>query len=311
MARKPRIHYPGAFYHVMLRGNGGQDIFSSDTDLIRFNLLLQEGVERYQHRIHAFCLMRNHVHLVIQVGQVSLSRIMQNVSFRYTRHFNKYQKRIGHLFQGRYKALLVDSDSYLVELVRYIHCNPIRSGIVSKLDDYSWSSHTAYLGKTVIPWLTKEIVLTQFAKNTNKAIKLYENFVQMGIAEKHRQEFHSGMCDGRILGNDSFSEKALSLAEKKSSRKITFSQIINAVVKEYGITERSLSEPGKTRLFAEARAVAAFLVQEEEHLSLTDLGKLLNRDLAALSRAASRIRDRLRVNSKLAKRVSSLREKIL
>ncbi len=310
MARKPRIHYPGAFYHVMLRGNGGQDIFCSDSDLIRFNLLLQEGVERYQHRIHAFCLMRNHVHLVIQVSQVSLSRIMQNVSFRYTRHFNKHQNRMGHLFQGRYKALLVDSDNYLLELVRYIHCNPIRSGIVGKLDDYPWSSHTAYIGKTVIPWLTIKLVLTQFANNTNKAIKSYKNFVQMGIAEKHIKEFHSGMGDGRILGNDRFSERALSQAAMKSSRKLSFPQIINAVCKEYGIKERSLPEPGKKRLFAEARAVVALLVLEEEHLSLTDLGKLFNRDLAALSRAASRLRGKLCEKSKLASRVSSLQKRL-
>jgi len=91
MARKPRIHFPGAFYHVILRGNGGQDIFSIDDDRIRFLLLLQEGLERYKHRIHGFCLMSNHVHLLIQVGDVSLSKIMQNVSFRYTRYYNAQQ----------------------------------------------------------------------------------------------------------------------------------------------------------------------------------------------------------------------------
>jgi len=160
----------------MLRGNGGQDIFSTDSDRIRFNLLLQEGLERYQHRIHAFCLMNNHVHLVIQVGQESLSRIMQNVSFRYTRHFNKHQKRIGHLFQGRYKAMLIDGDRYLLELVRYIHCNSTRSKIVRNPENYPWSSHTAYLGKTEIPWLTKDFVLAQFAKSTNKAKRLFADF---------------------------------------------------------------------------------------------------------------------------------------
>lgn len=131
----------------------------------------------------------------------------------------------------------------------------------------------------------------------------------MGIAEKHRQEFHAGMSDGRILGNDTFSEKARSLSEKNSRRKITFSQIINAVCKEYGIKERRLSEPGKQRLFAEARAVAAFLVQEERDLSLTDLGKRFNRDLAALSRAAGRLRDRISNNPNLADRVSALQQK--
>jgi hypothetical protein len=93
----------------------------------RFYFLLQEGVEKYGHRVHAFCLMTNHVHLAIQVGEVPLSRIMQNIGFRYTTYLNRRKKRTGHIFQGRYKALLIDADSYLLELVRYIHCNPVRA----------------------------------------------------------------------------------------------------------------------------------------------------------------------------------------
>ena len=126
MVRKTRIHYFGAVYHVILRGNGGQDIFYSQEDRYRLYLLLQEGIERFGHRIHAFCLMTNHLHIVVQVGDIALSKIFQNVSFRYTRYINKKQNRIGHLFQGRYKALLIDADTYLLELVRYIHNNPLR-----------------------------------------------------------------------------------------------------------------------------------------------------------------------------------------
>jgi len=310
MARKPRIHYPGAFFHVMLRGNGGHDIFSSDADRTHFNLLLQEGVERYKHRIHAFCLMDNHVHLIIQVGGVSLSPIMQNVSFRFTRYFNVHQKRIGHLFQGRYKALLIDRNSYLLELVRYIHCNPVRSGIVKNPDEYKWSSHTAYLGKVNISWLTRKLVFSQFAKNQTAAAELYVDFIQQGVAENHRREFHTGAHDERILGDDSFSEKALALAQQKSKSTTTLSQIINAVCSEYEIDKMSLSEPGKKRPYAEARAITAFLVQEEEHLSLTDLGKLLHRDLAALSRAAGRIRERLNDNPKLNAKISSIKKQL-
>ena len=133
MARKSRIHYPGAVYHVILRGNGGQDIFFARQDRTRFYLLLQEGVERFGHRIHAFCCMTNHVHLAIQVAEIPLAKIMQNVSFRYTRHINNREKRIGHLFQGRYKALLIDADSYLLELVRYIHLKKKTEGRILKI----------------------------------------------------------------------------------------------------------------------------------------------------------------------------------
>lgn len=110
MVSKPRLNFPGKIYHVMLRGNGGQDIFLSDADRIRFNLLLQEGIERCKQRIQSFCLMNNHVHLLVQVGDMSLSPIMQIVSFSFTCYFNNQQKRVGHLFQGRYKVLLVDKD---------------------------------------------------------------------------------------------------------------------------------------------------------------------------------------------------------
>jgi len=106
MARKPRVHVPGGYYHVMMRGNMGSDLFFSEADYSRFFLLLQEGIERYGHRVHAFCLMTNHVHLLIQVGEIPLSRIIQNLGFRYTRYINSKRKEVGHLFQGRYKAIL-------------------------------------------------------------------------------------------------------------------------------------------------------------------------------------------------------------
>ena len=124
MARRARIHYPGAIYHVMLRGNGGQDIFFDDSDRVRFYELLEEGVERFHVRIPAFCLMGNHAHLVVQVAEIPLSRLIRNVSFRYTRYRNAKERRTGHLFQGRYKAIVFDEESYLEELVRYIHLNP-------------------------------------------------------------------------------------------------------------------------------------------------------------------------------------------
>lgn len=139
MARKPRVHYPTALYHVILRENGGQEIFFSKEDRFWFYLLLQEGIERYGHRIHAFCLMTNHIHLAIQVGDMTLARIIQNISVRYTRWVNWRQGRTEHLFQGGYKAALVDVDSYLLGLTRYIYLNPVRSGIVREPENYPWS----------------------------------------------------------------------------------------------------------------------------------------------------------------------------
>lgn len=310
MARKPRIHYPGAYYHVILRGNGGQDIFNSEADRSRFYLLIQEGIERYGHRIHAFCLMTNHVHLLVEVRIVPLSRIMQNLSFRYTRYVNAVKKRMGHLFQGRYKGLLIDEDSYLLELTRYIHCNPVRAGLVSDPGEYRWSSHQAYLGKESIPWLTIGSVLSQFSSQTKKARALYSQFLLAGAQEPHRQDFHAGPYEARILGDDYFSEKALAHAEEEASSRVSIEDVSKATCLIYNINEEVLAEPGKKQPAAEARAVAAYLVQEQEGLLLTELGVHLRRDIAALSRAAGRLRERTEGDIALRDRVKKIKLKI-
>ncbi|MFO7813311.1 MAG: transposase [Pelovirga sp.] len=140
MSRKPRIHYPGAIYRVILRGNARQAIFFDEADRCRFSLLGQEGTARSGHRVVALCQLTNHVHLAIQVGDAPLSRIIQNPSFPHTRWINWQQQRCGHLFQGRYKAVLVDADSHLLELTAYIHLNLVRAGVVDKPQNYPWSS---------------------------------------------------------------------------------------------------------------------------------------------------------------------------
>lgn len=130
----------------MLRGNDGQPIFFSEADKSRMCLLLQQGVERFGHSIEAFCFMSNHIHLAVRVSENSISRIIHHLAFRFTRYINRHYKRVGHLFQGRFKSVLVDDDDYLKELIRYIHLNPVRAGGVADPQYYVWSSHRAYMG---------------------------------------------------------------------------------------------------------------------------------------------------------------------
>lgn len=177
MARPPRIHYPGALYHVMLRGNGGADIFFDRNDRYHLYLLLQAGIAKYGHRLHAFCAMSNHLHLAVQVAEVPLSKIMQNVAFRYTRWINRKQGKMGHLFQGRYKAILVDQDAYLLALTRYIHLNPVRAGLVKDPSAYPWSGHRAYVGRESLPWLTTDWVLSQFASHAGHARRVIKRLL--------------------------------------------------------------------------------------------------------------------------------------
>jgi len=289
MARKPRIHYPGAVYHVILRGNAGDPIFFDDRDRYRLYLILQYAVEKFRCRIHAFCLMRNHIHLVVQVDEIPLSRIMQNISLRFTKWINHAQSRTGHLFQGRYKALLIDGDEYLLELVRYVHLNPVRAGTAATSEEYPWTGHRGYLGKEFIPWLTTDFVLPMLSPGIEQARNAYESFVRDGMGEGRRDEFHCGTCEGRILGDDAFAEETLVRANQKGERDYSLDEVVRAVCAHFQIPEEKLKAPGKVRPMTEARAVAAAVVQVSLHLRLTDLAKLLGRDVSALGKAAQRV----------------------
>ena len=311
MARKPRVHYKVALYHVMVRGNGGQNIFTDEEDRYHFYLFLQEGVEKFGHRIHAFCLMNNHVHLAIQVGEKPLSRIMQNLCFRYTQWFNSRQKRVGHLFQGRYKAIVVDADEYLAELVRYIHLNPVRAKLVKDPEKYRWSGHRAYMGQETLPWLTTEWVLSQFAQRQKTARTRYREFVANGKSEGHRAEFHQGTSEGRILGDDTFVERVYTESEQGEKKAVTLDDIIERVGNLYGLTAEEITAGGKQRYPAEARGMIAHLVREVSGLSLTDLSIRMKRDASSLSGAAERVLSRSKEDSDLAERKLLLEKALL
>jgi len=289
MARRLRIHYPAALYHVILRGNAGDPIFFDDRDRYRLYLILQYAVEKFRCRIHAFCLMSNHIHLVVQVDDVPLSRIMQNISLRFTKWINYSRSRTGHLFQGRYKALLVDADAYLLELVRYVHLNPVRAGMVATAEDYPWSGHHGYLGKELLPWLTTDLVLAILAEEKTAARQAYASFVLDGMGEGRRGEFHCGTCEGRILGDDAFSDEVLVRVRQKSEREYSLDEVIRGVCAHFQIADAQLSASGKVRPMTEARAVAAAIVQGSSHLRMTDLAQRLKRDVSALCKVAQRV----------------------
>lgn len=310
MARKPRIHLPGGLYHVIFRGNGGQPVFLADADRYRFYLLLQEGTIRFGYRVHAFCLMTNHIHLAIQVGDIPLSRGMQNLSFRYTRWINWREKKTGHLFQGRYKAVLVDGDRYLLELIRYIHLNPVRAGMVEAPEDYPWSGHRAYLGKEVLLWLTTDWMLGQFGKSAARARDRYISFIRDGLGEEHRPEFHGkGGEDSRLLGDDSFVDKCLSGSDGIPLR-LTAREIVEKVCRVYDLEEAELKTQSQSRNTSEARAVAGWLARELGCATLSDIAKLVNRDVGSISSAVRRLSNRMQQTRDIAERMRSLKAEL-
>ncbi len=307
MARKPRVHYPGALYHVILRGNAGQTIFFNDLDRTRFYLLVQEGIERFDHRIHAFCLMNNHVHLAIQVGKIPLSRILQNLSFRYTRWVNGRQKRSGHLFQGRYKAVLVDADIYLHALTRYIHLNPVRAGVVKEPGDYSWGSHRAYLGLEKIPWLTTDWVLSQFSEKPSAARRIYEKFIREGNKGGHQLEYYKGSkTDSRILGDDAFIDPMLGSKQLKTRSRVTLEGILKEVCRQNSVKANEWKDARKDHRLSEARGMAAWLVLETGVGTLAELGRVTGRDITTLSSAAKRLQRRAQKDLDLDKRMKEV-----
>jgi putative transposase len=255
--------------------------------------------------------MTNHVHLVVQVGEVPLSRILQNLSFRYTRFINHRKQQTGHLFQGRYKALLLDADTYLLELVRYIHNNPVRAQMVPSPEEYPWSSHSAYLGNISVPWLTTDWVLARFAGEKEKAVELYRQFVVQRMDEAHRKEFYRGNIEGQVLGDDHFAERAFAEASGKMLRQTTLDHVIQTVCEHYGISQDELCSGSRQKRISEPRAVTALLVRDLEYLQLTTLSRKLKRDLSGLSQAAGRLDQRLKSDKELEDKVNSIRELFL
>src|SRR4030042_5811010 len=180
MARKPRIEYEGALYHVITRGNQRQRIFKDKEDYQRYLKILADYKIRYEYVLYAYVLMSNHVHLLMETRETSLSKILQGINQSYTMYFNRRYGTVGHLFQGRYKAILCDKDEYLLSLVKYIHLNPVRAGVAKEVENYPWSSHRVYIGRgegerTEI--VDTNQVLRMFSENKGRARRAYRLYM--------------------------------------------------------------------------------------------------------------------------------------
>ena len=156
MSRSLRIVYAGAFYHVTSRGNERKAVFRTHRDREKFLSYLESATERYRAVVHVYCLMNNHYHLLIETPSGNISQIMHHIKTAYTAYFNTKHERSGHLFQGRYKAIVIDADEYAREVSRYIHLNPVRAGLIEKPEEYRWSSYQYYIFKSGAPPVAQE-----------------------------------------------------------------------------------------------------------------------------------------------------------
>jgi putative transposase len=272
MARPLRIEYPGAFYHVMHRGNTGSDIFKSDRDRDKFLEYVCKAVERYEIKIHSYCLMTNHYHFLLETPHPNLSQAIKWINVGYVAYFNRKRRRSGHLFQGRFKAVVIDADEYLKHLSRYIHLNPVRAGMVKFCKDYPWSSYPVFGGYTKAPeWLETNWLLSLFSRNRKKATERYREFVE-SVQNDKLENPSKDIVSGAILGGTEFvnwiKHNFLSedhdIKEKPQLRSLkpglTSEDLMSAICNEFACTPEAVLRKGKKGNLA--RDIAIYLSRE-------------------------------------------------
>jgi putative transposase len=236
MSRPLRIEYPDAVYHVTSRGNARNDIFDADQDRKEYLSILDSVVRRYNWLCHAYCLMNNHYHLLIETPDGNLSQGMRQLNGIYTQKYNWLHNKTGHVFQGRYKAILVEKESYLLELCRYVVLNPVRAKMVAKPKEWKWSSYRYTAGIIKAPgYLTTDWIISLFGKNKTEAQKLYRRFIKEGIDSSSPWEGLQGQI---LLGEEAFVDKYREMLHDKIE------------IKEIPRTQRYLNRPQLSALFS-------------------------------------------------------------
>jgi REP element-mobilizing transposase RayT len=287
MARKPRIEFEGALYHVVARGNRKENIFRTKGDYERYLDLLLRYKERYHYQLYAFVLMPNHLHLLMQTADINLSRIMQGLQQSYTAYFNLRYAAVGHLFQGRFKAILCDQDAYLLTLVKYIHLNPVRAEIAARIDDYPWSSHHAYLRKGQSAELVNaDFVLNLFDPRKAFAVRRYQEFMDDAVCAD-REEIY-GTIDQRFLGDDQFVNAIVDktrsdIKDKRKPRRHSLENIMAVVETITGISREEMRSKGKLREISKARTIFSRVALNFSY-KVKEIAEFLEKDPSAVSR---------------------------
>ncbi len=317
MPRGARLDAPGTLHHVMIRGLEGRDIFRDDEDRENFLSRLGRLAKRTGDRILAWSLMENHVHLLLFSGPSGLSTLMRRLLTGYAGWFNRKHGRIGHLFQNRYKSIICEEEPYLLELVRYIHLNPLRASSVrslSELDSYPWSGHSVLIGRAWNDWQERDYVLRQFGKSRSKAMRAYRQFMEEGKGKGRRPELVGGGLirslgdwskvlslrargeqeeyDSRILGSGAFVRSILKEADEKLVRQMKSRRergsadgIIKKMCREAKVREEELRGGGKRREVSLLRARIASLLCREMGISMAEAARKLGVGTSAIAMA--------------------------
>ena len=313
MARPLRIQFPHAVYHVTSRGNERKAIVRNDTDRDWFVQTLADMVEQYHVICHAWVLMDNHYHLLIETPDANLSRAIRHLNGVYTQAFNRHHHRVGHLFQGRFTAILVDKETYLLELCRYVVLNPVRAGRVNHPRAWRWSSYRATVGEEPIPsWFTVDWLLGQLADQRNRAREVYRRFVNEGI--KQPESPWAKLRSQIYLGSDVFLKKVQSRLETKKDSEIPMvhrrpatpkmEDLLAWVARAYGEKVDEVVKP--TRRPGEARQVAIYLARRVAGLELKEVAEKFGMGYTGVSRRVTEIAKRIETDKPLGKRIRQI-----
>ncbi len=320
MPRKARIDAPGALHHVIVRGIESRKIFRSDYDRENFLKRISGLIPDTKTDCFAWALIPNHTHLLLRTGLVPVSTFMNRLLTGYAGWFNKKYKRHGHLFQNRYKSILCQEDIYLKELVRYIHLNPLRAGLIRNMDDldkFPWCGHSALMNKSKRPWQDTGYIFRLFSNQIGSARKSYRRFVENGILEGRRQDLTGGGLlrsaggwvalkelrkagirvkgDERILGDSDFVENVLKSAEERIEQRYVleamgydFDRVVDRVAAVLGMTADEVTAFGKSPRTVEARALLCFWAHRKLRMTTIEIARKLSLCQSAVSRLSKR-----------------------
>ncbi|HEY6873958.1 MAG TPA: transposase [Geobacteraceae bacterium] len=304
MGRPLRIAYPGAHYHVTSRGNEQKDIFKSRRDREQFLSYLESSVVRYGARIHAYCLMTNHYHLLLETPVGNLPEIMRHINGAYTNYYNTKRKRAGHLFQGRYKAILIEADEYLMELSRYIHLNPVRCGMAEKPESHPWSSYQNYIGQKPVPaWLCIDLVKEHFGSSKN-----YQQFVEDLLGKEYESPLQRTVAS-TLLGSEPFVQNIMEvhLDGKRVERDVPAIRELSKLRRIEMILGNVQGALGDAKL---EEKIGIYLAHRHSGARLKEIGAYFGKKDSAIAQTSRRLLSAMAVDPELKKMVGSVERKL-
>jgi putative transposase len=282
MTRPLRFHVPGGFYHVTLRGNHRQDIFRTSADRELLDDIVEHAVHELGTRVHAYCWMTNHIHLLVQVSDAPLGRFILRIASRYARKYQEQMATTGHLFERRYHAVLVDADSYLLTLVRYIHLNPVRAGLTHDPSAFPWSSHLQYLGRRRASWIHTDFVLNMLGSDPRKAVPRYLEWMNAADGTRWGEGIlATNPANPQILGDDAFL-KRMSAKAACGQAKVSMNELLAECCRRFNVAPEAIKSKSRSRHLSAARAWLSHNALTNSVATTTSIARELGRSEAAI-----------------------------